>query len=164
MKKIYFFRHIIDGTVILSKTPLLYNHHLPQVGMHRPGIRLRRDHWTPFLLFESQESLESIFENLYSAYKYPIGKVRYPLPAVTKALSWSIPEPVKSRIMKLNSLLLDTKPLEGKMYWERLDYQKLAEWPGSISHDKLILSRNCIPFKQSAPTLKPYRLKTTLEY
>lgn len=163
MKKIYFFRHIIEGTVILSKTPILYNHHLPQVGLHRPGIKMRRDHWTPFLLFESSESLEPIYKDLYSEYKYPIGKVRYPLPLLSKSLSWTIPDQVKSRILKLNSLLQNSK-VSGKMLWERLDYQHLAEWPGTISHDKLLLIRNCIPFKHSEPIQKPYKLKTKLEY
>ena len=162
MKTIFFFRHIIDGTVIVSKTPILYNNHLPQVGLHRPGIKLRRDHWTPFLLIESPQTLEPIYEKLVSEYKYPIAKVRYPLPSVSKAVSWTIPDQVKSRILKLHSLL--SLEFSGKMFWERLDYQALAEWPGSISHDKLILARNCIPFKKMEPIQAPYKAKTKLEY
>lgn len=124
---------------------------------------MRIDHWTPFLVYESHQSLDKIYNDLYSEYKYPIGKVRYPLPI--KSLKWTIPEDVKSRILKLHSVLETQSPesVEGKMYWERLEYQKLAEWPGSISHDKLSLSRNCIPSKVEK-TLKPYTLKTSLEY
>lgn len=163
MSKIFFFRHIINNSVIISKTDYLSKAHLPQVGLHRSGMKMRRDHWTPFLLFESNQNLDKIYNDLYSDFKYPIGKIRYPLPI--KSLVWTIPEEVESKILKLHSLLenqsLDS--VQGKMYWERLEYQKLAEWPGSISHDKLSLKKSCITSK-AVKTLKTYTLKTSLEY
>ena len=163
INKLFFYRHIINGSVILSKTHTLKNQHLSQVGLHRPGIIIRRDHWTQFLQFESTDSDLSYFhDNLLVNHKYPLPKVRYPLPM--KSLVWTVPEKVEFTINKLHTLLQNHPISSGKMLWERLEYQKsdTLTWPGTISHDKLQL-KNSIP--DSKPEkVKTFISKTRLEY
>ncbi|KAJ3129077.1 hypothetical protein HK098_002669 [Nowakowskiella sp. JEL0407] len=51
LTNIYFFRNIVNGKVLVSPRFQLEDALLAQIGEHRPQNKIRRDHWTPFLVF-----------------------------------------------------------------------------------------------------------------
>ena len=184
---LYLFRNMLHGKVIVSKGFKLdvsltkrfdasQNSHLSQIGEHRYGRVLRRDHWVPFLVLSGlrSESIDKIHDSITTQIPNPQGKYRLPMPQ-TQTIQWTIPEDVKSKTILVCQTLQDHPHEQMTCHWERDEYRQVPEeqdlsWPAFVQHDKLQILSNQIPVVPGVELTKQIKripklnIPTRLEY
>lgn len=172
LQNLYFFRNMITQKVLVSPKFRMDSQILNQIGEHRAQLKIRHDHWVPFLVVsgirhdQGQETnpdiKRSLVEQLISKIAKPQklkGYYRLPLKRTDhKSIfpGWKIPEEITTTTTALCTELskptflskLGDRKLE--FHWERDEYRFLVEqadlyWPEFVEHKKLKLLRNRYP-------------------
>ncbi|KAJ3081053.1 hypothetical protein HK102_002613 [Quaeritorhiza haematococci] len=114
MPNLYLFRNVITSKVLVSPTFKMESAILSQIREHRPELKIRPDHWTPFAVLtdlRKHQTAEMIQKRIldltapYAGMKGPAGRYRLPLPGHDSTQGWRIPEEVRSKTIALCKVL-----------------------------------------------------------
>jgi hypothetical protein len=135
---------------------------LQQIAEHRPSLKIRRDHWTPFLIASNlTPAAQQLFlQTLRPPQRQPVAKRRLPLvsrPAASPVHgAWTVPPMVAGRTLafcrslmqpRMQTALASASP-RITLYWERRGLQdEVMEdlvkhellWPEWVQHDEIDL-------------------------
>jgi hypothetical protein len=163
---------MITQKVLVSPKFRMDSQILNQIGEHRAQLKIRHDHWVPFLVVsglrcnqvqeDKTDIKQSLAEEIISKIVKPQklkGYYRLPLKRTdpkTIFPGWKIPEDVTTKTTALCTEL--SKPAflpklgdrKLQFHWERDEYRFLIEqsdlfWPQFVEHKKLKLLRNRYP-------------------